>query len=276
VPTIGGHPCSFRVGAENSEESVEKSVRTGSVGALDLCTATTGRRHTEEHTMSARHTHRSTIVRAARLAAAGTIGALGLTAGLAGTAGALTPQPDLPIVQAPQQPEPPVVIDDLAIPTEDPGPQGPEDLGVPPVVPDPFPVPPQHPEDLVAPTDDDEPGIPGPDDFTNGEEDDDPDLDGPDDFTNGEEDDDPDLDGPDDFTIGETTPTVPATTVPEVDDEVLEETATAADELAYTGGDLDLVTAAAALLGAGALAAGAATIARRRRADGSTDTAEVL
>ena len=224
--------------------------------------------------MSARHTHRSTIVRAARLAAAGTIGALGLSAGLAGTAGALTPQPDLPIVQAPQQPEPPIVIDDLAIPTDDPGPQGPQDLGVPPVVPDPFPVPPQHPEDLVAAEDDDEPGLPGPDDLTNGE------------------DAGPGFDGPDDFTIGDPpptdhpTPTVPETTVPDtsVEDtpsgepqvEVLDETATAADELAFTGGDLDLVTAAAALLGAGVLAAGAATIARRRGADGSPESAEAV
>ena len=157
--------------------------------------------------MSAHRTDRTrlTIARRAALLTVGTATAIGLSAGLTGTASALTPppQPDLPIVQAPWDPQPPVVIDDLVLPTDQPDPEGPDDLVAPPTIPGPDPVPPQHPGDLTI-GEDDGPQWPGPDDLTDGEDDGGGIPEGPDDLTTG----DPEpTDHPD--------PTVPETTVPD-------------------------------------------------------------
>jgi hypothetical protein len=212
---------------------------------------------------SAHRTH-LTIARRAALLTIGTATALGVTAGLSGTASALSPvpQPDLPIMAEPWHPEPPVVIDDLAIPSDQPDPEGPGDLTTPPTVPDPFPVPPELPGDLTLGEGDPEDPQPDPGDDDGGV------PDGPDDLTA-----DPDPTHPDDPAPDPTVPetTVPETTVPETtvpEPEVLDETASAPDvpagSLAFTGNDVGLVAAGTALLAAGGLAAGAAAIARRR------------
>lgn len=203
--------------------------------------------------MSIHRTH-LTIARRAALLAVGTATAVGLTAGLAGTASALTPQPDLPIAIA--QPE----IDPPVDPTP-PLPTGPDDLAIPPIVPDPFPVPPELPGDLTLGETDPELPDPQPEPEPDGGGI----PEGPGDLTAV-----PDPTHPDptpDPTVPEDT--VPEDTVPEpeVADEVEESAAPDAelDSLAFTGGDLGLVTAGGALLVAGALAAGAATVARRRQ-----------
>jgi hypothetical protein len=202
-------------------------------------------------TRSARRTH-LTIARRAALLAVGTATAVGLTAGLTGTASALTPQPDLPIVIAQPDIDPPVD------PTP-PLPAGPDDLAIPPIVPDPFPVPPELPGDLTLGETD--PELPDPQPEPEPEPDGGGIPEGPGDLTA-----EPDPTHPDDPTPD---PTVPETTVPEpeVEDQVEEAAApeVEADSLAFTGSDLGLVTAGGALLVAGALAAGAATVARRRQ-----------
>jgi len=247
---------------------------------------------------STARSNRLTVARRAGLFLVGAAGAVTFTGAFAGTASAFTPPapgPSLPIVQAPQQPQPPIVPGVIVLPS-DPGPglDGPSELAQPVPTPDPHPAPgPQGPGDLAIPTDDG-PGLPGPDDFTNGE-DDGPGLPGPDDFTNGE-DDGPGLPGPDDFTNGEhggpgsdgpgdLVDATPDTTVPapevasdveesastddEVVEEVLTETASAdaaqPDQLAFTGGDTGAVVAGVVLLGAGGVAVAGALAAKRRR-----------
>jgi hypothetical protein len=208
-----------------------------------------------------RSTHRThlTIARRAALLAVGTATAVGLTGALTGTASALTPQPDLPVVIV--QPE----IDPPVDPTP-PLPAGPDDLAIPPIVPDPFPVPPELPGDLTLGETD--PEVPDPQPEPEPEPDGGGIPEGPGDLTAVPDPTHPDDPAPD--------PTVPDTTVPEpeVADEVEESAAPDAelDSLAFTGGDLGLVTAGGALLVAGALAAGAATVARRRQ---GADSAEL-
>ncbi len=245
------------------------------------------------NTTTARST-RLTVARRAGLFLVGTAGALTLTGTLAGTASAFTPpapQPNLPIAQPADEPQPPIGPLVIALP-EQPGPgfDGPDQVAQPLPTPDPHPAPtPQGPTDLAdAPADpglpgpddftngEDEPGLPGPDDFTNG--DDDPGFGGPDDFTNGE--DEPGLPGPDDFTNGDGGPVDPepqptdvdGTDVgegAEVESTSTEESAVAdeapASSLAFTGGELAGLTAGLALLGVGAAAVGGTAIARRRR-----------
>jgi len=198
------------------------------------------------------------IVRTTRLALVGAASAVALTGAFTGTAAAFTPapQPNLPMAQAPQQPQPPIGPMILTLP-EDPGPvvDGPDQIAQPVPVPDPHPAPhPQGPDDLAIP-EDDGPGFEGPGDFTNGE------------------DDGGGFDGPGDLTIGEPTPDPQPQPQPEsgTGTEVLDETEQALSsngapsELAFTGGDLDLLTAGVALLGAGGLAAVGGTLARRRQ-----------
>jgi hypothetical protein len=246
------------------------------------------------NTTAARAT-RLTVARRAGLFLVGSAGALTFTGAFAGNAAAFTPPapgPSFEIVDAPQQPQPPVVPGIIVLPS-DPGPglDGPGEIAQPVPTPEPHPAPgPQGPGDLGIP--EDGPGLPGPDDFSNGE-DDGPGLPGPDDFSNGE-DDGPGLPGPDDFSNGEddgpglpgpddVVDATPDTTVPgpevdtEVEDapvaadevEVLEETAAAADaqpeELAFTGGDTGALVAGVVLLGAGGAALAGAMVTRRRR-----------
>ena len=200
-------------------------------------------------------TNRLTATRRAGLFLICTAGALTFTGAVAGTASAFTPpapQPDLPILMAPQQPQPPVGPMIIALPEGDgPSLDGPDQIAQPLPTPEPHPTPgPQGPDDLAQP-EGDGPGLPGPDDFTNGE--DEPGVPGPDDFTNG--------DG------GTVDPD------PQPEPEVAAEVELAEDvnsdapasSLAFTGGELGGLTAGLVLLGAGGVAA-AAGIASRRRA----------
>jgi hypothetical protein len=203
-----------------------------------------------------------TIARRAALLVVGSATALGLTAGFAGSASALSPMPtpDLPVIVELSDPEPPVD------PPSDPTPQvpvGPAELTTPTTIPDPFPVPPEVPGDLaIDEVDDPELPDPQPEPGDGGGL-----PEGPGDLTAV-----PDPTHPDD----QPDPTVPETSVPDTTDpapEVLDGTEeadgagdAAAETLAFTGNDLGLVAMGAGLLAAGGLAAGVATLARRRRA----------
>lgn len=218
------------------------------------------RRPHRTHTHLSR-THLSTARRAA-VVALGSVTALGLSAGFAGSASALPPMPspDLPIIAELSDPEPPVD------PPSDPTPQvpvGPAELATPTTTPEPLPMPPQVPGDLaIDEVDDPELPDPQPEPGDGGGL-----PEGPGDLTAV-----PDPTHPDD----QPQPTVPETSVPDTTDpapEVLDETEqagasddAAAETLAFTGNDLGLVAAGVGLLAAGGLAAGVATVARRRRA----------
>lgn len=205
-------------------------------------------------------THLSTARRAA-LVIVGSATALGMTAAFAGSAAALSPvpSPDLPVIAQLSDPEPPVD------PPSDPTPQvpvGPAELATPTTLPEPLPMPPEAPGDLaIDEVDDPELPDPQPEPGDGGGV-----PEGPGDLTAV-----PDPTHPDDQpepTVPEST--VPEATVPEATDsepEVLGEAESAAAEtLAFTGNDLGLVATGAGLLAAGGLAAGVATLARRRRA----------
>lgn len=214
------------------------------------------------------HTTRRRVGRTAALFAVGTLASVGATLGVTSAAGALTPMPepgDLPIAVGTLPTIPPVVPPVVDGPDEPgPGDGAPDEVALP-DEPLPDPMPDDLPEVADMPEDDDVDPDPGDDP----EPGDGPELDGPDGLSTGEVP--PPTEHPD--------PTVPDTTVDDVEPapEVLDESAsvaeTPADELAFTGTDLSLVTAGAALLTAGALAGGAALVARRRR---STDEAAEL